>query len=142
MLPAWKRFFDSSWTRFDQRFGVVLDSLRKHSDLVDKEANALNISTVQDWRLKAFENLEKVEKERFDNQFRAVMTWFDVKDYQQDDILNSLIDKSHPGTTAWLLSNPEVTAWLGNSSKNPILWLTGKPGSGVSRWGSSSSSND
>jgi hypothetical protein len=120
----------------------VLDSLRKHSDLVDKEANALNISTLQDWRLKAFENLEKVEKERFDSQFRAVMTWFDVKDYQQDDILNSLIDKSHPGTTAWLLSNPEVTVWLGNSSKNPILWLTGKPGSGLSRWGSSSSSND
>lgn len=120
----------------------MLDSLRRHSDLVDKEANALNISTVQEWRLKAFEDLGKVEKERFDNQFRAVMTWFDVKDYQQDDILNNLIDKSHPGTTAWLLSHAEVTAWLSGSSKNSVLWLTGKPGSGVSLCGSKNLSDD
>jgi hypothetical protein len=64
------------------------------------------------------------------------MAWFDVKDYQQDDILNSLVDKSHPGTSAWLFSNAEVKAWISGSTKSPVLWLTGKPGSGTSGYGS------
>ena len=129
---CWKRFFDSSWGRFDIRFKGVLGSLRYHADLVDKEANSYNIASVQEWREAHLEDVRKREKDRLDDHFEKVLNWFDVKEYIQEDDLDRLVDRCYGGTSDWLLEHAKTKAWIRPGGQHAVLWLNGKPGSGMS----------
>jgi len=39
---AWHMFFDSTWKAFQNRFQGILVNLRRHTDLLDKEAASIH----------------------------------------------------------------------------------------------------
>ncbi|KAK4993862.1 hypothetical protein LTR50_000075 [Elasticomyces elasticus] len=127
---GWKRFFDSAWSRFDDRFKGILDSLRKNADLVDREANSHQIVLMLDWRAKALEDIEKRLQDNSKQQFVTVLNWLDAGKDEQENQLDTLAGKCHRGTCDWLFQQPKVISWLDDRSGPPVLWLKGKPGSG------------
>jgi hypothetical protein len=140
-LLAWKCFFLSSWGRFDSRFKCILESLERHSDLVDREANALAITEAREWRERATQEAKRRKLEQSAAQLRHVLSWLgdgmtnqDTQDAQdeQDNRLDQLLGSCYPNTAEWVLTRPAVKSWLRTHGNKSILWLKGKPGSGKS----------
>lgn len=131
---GWKCFFNSSWGRFESRFKGILESLARHADLVDREANAFLISETMQWRQEALQEKSRQERERSAIQFSAVLDWLGLENnlncgqQHQEDVLDRLANDCCPGTTEWVSSQKKMKSWLRGST--PILWLKGKPGSG------------
>lgn len=136
MSLGWTIFFKSTWGQFDTRFNFILDSLSRHSDLVDREANAFSIAETMKWREEALQEASLKEKQRLTAQLTAAMDWLNpdkltCRRYQQEDILDKLISDCCPGTTEWILRHPKMKTWLKHGPGQATLWLTGKPGSGT-----------
>lgn len=53
IMLGWKILFVTSWGRFQRRFDNILDDLKHHGDLIDKEANALDIAEARDTKAEA-----------------------------------------------------------------------------------------
>ena len=71
--------FDSLWKTFNSRFQAILESMRKHRDLIDREANAISIADAKvwrnqwlksntQWREERADAIDKAEKERLSAQ--------------------------------------------------------------------------
>ncbi|KAL8822738.1 MAG: hypothetical protein Q9191_006533, partial [Dirinaria sp. TL-2023a] len=137
---AWMMFFESFWKNFDYRFQRILENLRKHRDLIDQEANAIDISeakkwrndcleSIQQWRMERASAIEKTERERLGTQVREAVAWFGATG-EQDEILARISRACGP--THWTLENEKMKMWLGGSRHNLLLWLDGNPGAGKS----------
>lgn len=129
-LIGWKNFFSSSWGRFNRRFKGILQSLSQHAELVDKEANAHNIQLAQRFRDECRRESLRRESEHASKQYQAILSWLEVKDSDQDDLFNALLDESYPGTCEWITQNEVIRSWLRQDTRQPFLWLLGKPGFG------------
>ena len=139
---AWKIVFESLWKTFHLRFQGILESLRKHRDLIDQEAHAINIaeskawrndqlSQIRQWRTEQDDRIQRVEKERLATNTRDAITWLNVGE-DQNDVIAKLLNKYHGTNTHWALEEANVLSWLGKGAESPVLWLNGKPGSGES----------
>ncbi|KAK2028567.1 hypothetical protein LX32DRAFT_394337 [Colletotrichum zoysiae] len=137
----WKLLFLTSWGRFQRRFDNVLDDLDRHGDLIDKQANALNIFEAQkihreirDWKEKSIESLSIQEKEQSGKQYQAIVAWLKYDDSDQLAIFDSISTEvnNFPGTCSWFIQHPKVQSWLQRRADAPLLWLQGIPGSGKS----------
>ena len=130
---GWKCFFSSSWGRFDARFKCILESLAKHTDMVDREANAFAIAEAREWRQRAVQAAAKREMEQSVAQVQSVISWLGstaTKQDQQDDLLDRLLCSCYPETSEWIVRNSKIRAWSKDQPTQPLLWLKGKPGSG------------
>lgn len=58
-LIAWKLVFDSLWKSFQPRFHGILENMRKHRDLVDREAAAIDIVEAKKWRSERLDELTR-----------------------------------------------------------------------------------
>ena len=139
---AWKIVFESLWKTFNLRFQGILENLRRHRDLIDQEANAINIaeskawrddqlSQIRQWRTEQNERIQRIEKERLATHSRDAIAWLNVGE-DQDDILTKLSNKYHGTSTHWALEERNVVSWLRAGADSTVLWLNGKPGSGES----------
>ena len=139
---AWKMVFGSLWKTFKLRFQGILESLRRHRDLIDQEANAINIaeskawrddqlSQIRQWRTEQDERVQKMERERLATHSRDAIVWLNVSE-DQDDALTKLSTKYHGTNTHWALEEANVVSWLGEGHEPTVVWLNGKPGSGES----------
>ncbi|KAF2642645.1 hypothetical protein P280DRAFT_395523 [Massarina eburnea CBS 473.64] len=135
---GWSCFFKSAWGGFDARFSCILDSLSRHSDLVDREANAFLIAETMRWREEASHTATRTEKERLATQLTAALAWLNLDSIphcgqsQQDNHLDKLTRDCCAGTTEWVLRNPKIKACINDGRDQYTLWLKGKPGSGKS----------
>ncbi|KAH0560093.1 hypothetical protein GP486_003386 [Trichoglossum hirsutum] len=132
---GWKIFFKSLWSGFDRRFKGILESLARHSELIDKEANSIDITEAKEWRSRLMENTAKKEQERSITQFRAVLSWLEVKDYEQrkqEDELDRQYNLHHDHSCDWILKNSKARSWMRLGTDELVLWLNGKPGAGKS----------
>ena len=139
---AWKTVFDSLWKTFNPRFQGILENLRKHRDLIDQEANALNIAEakawrtkqleqIRQWRVERAEDLERVEHERIVSQTREAVAWFgEAQD--QEDLLLKLSRACDGNHDHWILKEPTIMSWLEPAQTHAFVWLNGKPGAGES----------
>jgi len=143
-VTGWKILFNSTWGRFQTQFDAILKSLEKHADLVDREANAVNIVQAKAWRDtymedskawkdKYFEDSKQKAKERAANELAAVLSWLDptLKNANQEQELYRLSTSRHAGTCDWLLENAKIKKWMAAGSSNSVLWLQGPPGAGM-----------
>ena len=130
------------WKTFNLRFNAILENLRKHRDLIDQEANALNIaeskswrdeqlSQIREWRIERNEQIERVEKERLVTQVRGAVAWLGASE-DQEDLLSKLSRKCEINEAHWILKESTVTSWLDKTGDSNVLWLNGKPGAGAS----------
>ena len=143
MCPSgWKLTFDSLWKSFNLRFEGVLENLRKHRDLVDQEANTISIVESKVWRneqlyrirqarIERDELIETAERLRLADQMRRTVTWLNPSD-DQEDVLIKLSRTCDDTTSHWALSEDTVMSWLDKSRDSLVLWLNGRPGSGMS----------
>ena len=127
---GWRNFFHSSWASFDIRFKTIIDSLDKHSDWLDREANSLDIIEAREWRRKLQDDAGIREKDRSDIHFQDALTWLAVDD--QEDELDRLSDRCQPDTCNWLFKHEKVVSWCNDEPIGLLLWLKGIPGSGKS----------
>ena len=129
---GWHCFFKSTWARFDLRFDAILDSLGRHAELVDKEASSFAIVEAKEWRIRRLEEISKQESTRRASQLQSVLNWLDIKDDEQENELEKLTRRCHPGSCNWIVKNAKLKSWMRFGLDQSILWLKGKPGSGMS----------
>ena len=132
--------FDSLWKTFESRFQAILQSLRRHRDLIDQEASTINIveakiwraqqlELIRQWRLERSKDLDRAERERLSAQTREAVVWFGAPQ-EQEDIFARLVKVCGSVDGHWVLREPMILSWLEQSRDNQFLWLHGKPGAG------------
>lgn len=131
----------TSWGRFQRKFDNIIENLKRHEDLIDKEVNAHDIAEarqlrkeIEVWKSESLEKLQKEEKEQKARHHQGLTSWLRLDDSDQIMIHDSLtkIGTIYPGTVGWVLKKPEVAAWLQTSPSASLLWLRGGPGTGKS----------
>jgi len=120
------------WDGFESRFGDILRSLANHSELVDKEAVAVNIVDAVARSKEDVDRWEQQEREWQALKVRAVLSWLAADDTPPEDTLERHTRDCLPGSCDWFIQHPKIQPWLKDSAENAILWLYGKPGAGRS----------
>ena len=138
--PGWKLLFDALVTGFNRRLDHILSSLAHHSDMIDREANAINICRAEEWRRKAIEDATRQEELLASTQLKNVLAWLNTRDAEQENELNRHLEQIHANSCLWIRQHPLVKPWLSSSSQSCVLWVHGAPGAGQSQhagsWGS------
>ncbi|KAL7916576.1 chromatin remodelling complex Rsc7/Swp82 subunit domain-containing protein [Trichoderma velutinum] len=138
---GWKLIFLTSWGRFQRRFDNILDDMRRHETLIDREANARNIAEskemrqdIRRWREESLEQVSKLDGEAATKQYQSIVSWLNMDESDQLAIFESTSTegRKHPGTCSWVLKNRKISSWLQSKLDTPVLWLQGTPGSGKS----------
>ena len=126
------------------RFQGILESLRKHRDLIDAEANAIGLAEAKAWRSTQLDYIrqwradraydtERMERERLDSQTRAALSWFGANE-DQENIFAKTSRACDGSDNHWILKEPIITSWLDQGARDhSVIWLNGKPGAGESR---------
>ncbi|KAH7068353.1 hypothetical protein BKA63DRAFT_112495 [Paraphoma chrysanthemicola] len=129
---SWKILFGSTWARFETRFGGILQRLAYHSDLLDREAYAINISETL-----SHNNEELLRWERQDTELEAfkrhrVFSWLRMDESSPEHTLSKHCDDSLPTSCDWFMNQDKMQLWQNDGSENALVWITGKPGAGKS----------
>ena len=139
-VVAWTMVFDSLWKTFNPRFQGILESLRRHRNLIDQEANTINISEARSWRTEHLNNFKQwraehaiiiktMQREQLKVQIREAVLWLDAKE-QQENVLGRLSRATNNPEKHWALTERNIQFWLGQDPEPRILWLYGKLGAG------------
>lgn len=119
IILGWKILFLSSWGRFQRRFDNILDDLKRHGELIDKEANALNISEAREarqkidaWREESHANLDRYYQKQVTDQLQGIMTWLRWDDSDRLAIFDKLSTEGskYPGTVSISFSLQSFTS--------------------------------
>ncbi|KAK7952737.1 uncharacterized protein PG986_008465 [Apiospora aurea] len=138
---SWKLLFVTSWHRFQRRFDNIIDDMRRHEELIDKEANTHHIAKAQQmqqeiraWRGECTEQLQRSEEEHGIKQYNLIVSWLKVDDSDQTNIFHTLLEEStkYPGTCSWVLQNKKMAMTLQRKPDVPVLWVQGAAGTGKS----------
>jgi hypothetical protein len=119
------------WKDFESRFTGILESLARHRELVDKEAASIDIAEARSWRIRAEEDIERREKQRKEQQLHYVIGWLAVDDLLQEEEFDRLSDRRQDGTCEWVLTSPQLRAWIDEGDSEPVIWINGIPGAGM-----------
>ena len=141
---AWKILFDSLWKTFNTRFQGILQNLRSHRDLIDREANAFSIVQGKAWRdeqvnqmrqdrTKRDEEIQKIEQQNLAQQVRDAVAWLNASE-DQEDLLVKLLKTYDSAEAHWALEESVMKRWLHQGQDSLVVWLNGKPGTGRSQW--------
>jgi hypothetical protein len=116
---------------FESRFKLILDNLERHKKLVEKEATLLEIEAAQAMRAAAETQFEKQAEQEEKLQRIAVTAWLDGAKSHLDQDNAKAEREAFPESGRWLLSRPQMKAWLDLSSAHKtLLWIRGIPGAG------------
>lgn len=150
--PAWHILLDCLWSDFEGRFKVILGNLKRHKELLDREAitsemqQASSARKAQEQKLDGLTDMlskeiqdadtsrkrieleySESEKTRTEQQRIAVVHWIDGIDCEDEK--EKTIMYRHLNTGRWLFERIEFKNWFNGSSG--VLWLAGKPGCGL-----------
>ncbi|KAF3137102.1 hypothetical protein TWF594_007615 [Orbilia oligospora] len=148
--PNWRRFLDYAWPTFKTRFEPIIDSLKRHRDLLSDEKLTVILEELQDShavvdKIPAMlqginEKLNKLQQsgiikkhelqERILKQRETVRTKLRSRNYQEDH-RTALKKRSISSSGNWVFDSPKFETWLNsNSVSDSILYINGIPGSG------------
>lgn len=135
MIPktpvAWKIVFASCWRDFSYRFDSILDNLAKHRDLVDREAQSIDIAEARASRRLAEDELDKAERDRGTLMLQNALAWLAADEIDQENNLDQLSARRQHGTCEWVLRLTKMISWMNGGPDQSVLWLRGIPGSGT-----------
>ncbi|KAL6790808.1 hypothetical protein J3E68DRAFT_411388 [Trichoderma sp. SZMC 28012] len=138
---GWKLLFLTTWGRFRRRFDNIIEDMKRHETLIDREANARNIAEAKEmrqdirrWREQSLEQVSNLDGEEAAKQYQSIISWLNMDESDQLAIFESISaeGRKHPGTCSWVLKNPKISSWLQSKPDTSVLWLQGTPGSGKS----------
>lgn len=96
------------WDNFDSRFKSILADLAYHSDLIDKEAIAIDIAASLRHQKEDAERFEKQEQEWKKAKLGTTLSWLGFGSHVVDHKLDNLTRDCSPGACDWLLKHPKV----------------------------------
>ena len=100
--------------------------------MIGRSAIDFDIMKARARRNEALEESANREREYTALRRQSVMAWLKYGgDSMQEDELDTQLSRCHPNTCDWLLENPKTSSWLRSNGAHKILWLKGKPGSGM-----------
>lgn len=132
-MLAWAILFGSTWARFETRFSGILERLAYHSDLLDREAYAINISEILRHSGDQARRWEQEDAELDASKYHTVLSWLKMNEPSQDYIFRKHCDGSISDSSDWFLNQDKMQRWKSDCSENALVWITGKPGAGMSR---------
>jgi hypothetical protein len=111
---------------------------------VDKEAVSIDIAESKESRSRLHEeilqrhkySLQLIEHNEVSARIARMqhsVTWLSVNDGDQEIHYDRISGRRHDETCEWVMKQSEMQCWRGNGAKDPILWLSGKPGAGMMR---------
>ncbi|CAM1505698.1 Fc.00g113350.m01.CDS01 [Cosmosporella sp. VM-42] len=103
-----------------------------HSDLIAQEAAVIDIVEAKQWREKMAIDATSAEKDRLHLQRTSLRSWLSLEQPPQDDERERLLRDCIEGSCDWILKTQVMESWLKADTKNPVVWLHGKPGAGKS----------
>jgi hypothetical protein len=121
------------WAGFESRFSRILQNLAYHSELLDKEAVAADISNAIRRHKEDSAKWEQQEREWEALKLQTVLSWLGTSEDIPADTLDRYLRDCLPGSCDWFVQHNKTQSWLEDSSKNALLWLYGKPGAGKLR---------
>lgn len=122
--------FECTWKTFEQRFGSILANLRRHSDLLDREAASIHFAAAKEAALESQRQVEDSEMQRKRMERKEVQQWLAVDD-EQEVRLERLLKRCQTGSCEWIFRNDSISSWLHESRNRPSVWMSGNPGSGT-----------
>ncbi|OAL43118.1 hypothetical protein IQ07DRAFT_650395 [Pyrenochaeta sp. DS3sAY3a] len=129
---SWAIFFSSMWSGFESRFDSILERMAYHSELINNEAIAADISSAVRHHQEEKEKWAQQERDALAAKLRTVLSWLQTSDYLPADTLRHHLQDCSPDSCNWFVQHDKTQLWLSDSSKNPLVWLHGKPGAGKS----------
>lgn len=118
-----------------------MESLDRHAELIDKEANARNIADTQRL-LKQLETESKSRLEKFRSEekaqiaqyYRDIVARLQVNEADQISIWETLVGAIPGGesTCDWVLRHEKISSWLSITGTTYSLWIQGTAGTGKS----------
>ncbi|KAI0376818.1 hypothetical protein F5Y04DRAFT_285493 [Hypomontagnella monticulosa] len=149
--PGWKKFFSYAWPTFKTRFRPILDSLKRHRDLLSDEKLSVIIEEVQESRKTTEGRLESLSSE-IKEKLSELREHLREKDLEQQGSLKKLKDQlvtklnppdweadQHdaskqryaPSSGDWIFGDVRYKEWLqGTTQEHNVLYINGIPGSG------------
>ncbi|KAK6507854.1 hypothetical protein TWF481_006276 [Arthrobotrys musiformis] len=141
--PSWKTALDYVWPAFKTKFEPIIESLRRHRELLTDEKSTVILeevqhahSILQDIRSRlerlqqGINNQARELRERILKQKENVRTKLRPRDYIEDHRL-ALNRRVVSSSGNWILADPKFKAWLhGGAAAERILYINGMPGSG------------
>lgn len=115
--------------------------MNRHGELIDKEANALDIAEAKElrkdircWREESLEQVENFEREQAAKQYKAIMSWLKADESDQLAIFDAISREGNrfQGTCSWITKNSKLRSWLEKKPDLAMLWLQGNLGTGKS----------
>ena len=126
---AWHILFVAAWRNFECRFRGILSSIRRHADLIDREAASIHFLEAREATQRAEQEIKEKERQRRIIELREVKYWLSADSYQEQK-LQDTSSVRQPGTCEWFLQHDTVVSWLHQGPSRPIIWLYGIPGAG------------
>ena len=126
---AWHMLFDCTWRGFQHRFDGILSDLRRHSDLLDREAASIHFAQAKEQSDIAQRQFDEIERQRKRMELREIQQWLNVNS-EQEARLSRLAKRCQPGSCEWMFGNDSIKSWELINRNTPVIWIKGNPGSG------------
>ncbi|KAH6714004.1 hypothetical protein BKA61DRAFT_428897, partial [Leptodontidium sp. MPI-SDFR-AT-0119] len=138
---AWHVLFLSLWRDYKKRFSGIIEGLKEQQVFLDAEAMSIHMSEskdarsqmqkdIQESQKKSLAILEQSETEARISRLQHSIAWLSVDDKTQEDNYEKISNQRHDETCLWIAKNDQFVSWRRDDGKNPVLWISGKPGAG------------
>lgn len=132
ILLVWRQAFDALWKRFDTKFSYILNNIKQHKILLERQANLAEFEEARKGRDLAARNFESLEKEALLQRKAFLGRWLAAVDASEDLEKGQEARTSNPNSGRWLLKKSHFRSWLDlDRPSDSMLWIHGKPGSGI-----------
>lgn len=109
----WKRIFHSIWKNFDTEFTGILNSLRRHKDLVERRASLSQFHRYQIDMLEIKTKLDEVLTAERKKKLLSVKEWLAVSSQTEtDQVRFNGIRREYSTTSKWILDREHVKHWI------------------------------
>lgn len=135
----WRRIFDSIWKTFRTKFSPVLNSLRRHRELLVQVKLTATFGAVETTRRVLQETIEKSNEELkqildiINQKRKQILDKLGSHGHHNDKGHRRLPDQRYPTSGDWILEEPHFLQWFDpEDPSNDLLYLNGMPGAGKS----------
>lgn len=132
----WKQLFQATWKSFRTQFSGLIANLRRHTLLVESQANLVEFEELFQALERARATAEAEYQRRTEDEERhrqiIVRNWLSAASTDADQEKGLNARKDCPNSGRWLLENQYMQAWFNvEFCTTPMLWLNGIPGAGT-----------
>ena len=144
-MIAWKTAFKATWNHVNNKITQLSDNLDRQKQFFNDQLNCSQYKEIHELRNDLRFGLQQLKDQRDQTrhafelrrteettrQRKEVHQWLGALDYHARH--QDALDRQHPGTGKWLLANGKFQNWyMPNRCSDPLLWLSGQPGAGMS----------